>query len=512
MSRPYLSFNPTAWLRQTYRMRRFTRSYVPPPPAPAAAPHIAVVVMPWLGTAVPWFSIAIGMVLAASGSRVSFVLDGLLFGEHPWRFRMILSCIRRALAPLSRRISVLRVEPRSPGRPSAGGVDRAGIARLAALNAVWAMRGETSERGRARYTKQILGQLQSTADAAGAFLEDHEFDCIVVPGGIYGSSGVWAAAARANGTRVASFDSGGRGTVMIAANGIACQLQDIPRSFALLKAQLAAVGNESYVREMAFAELARRRAGTDKFSSQLQSTSALDSRFDGAVLLALNSPWDSAALGLHKIFENSAEWVVRTVRSVMQRTDARIIVRQHPAERFDSGRSTDDYGRLLRENFADNPRVVFIAAADPVNTYDLLDRVSAVVVYTSTIGVEAALKGKVVITPSSSYYSELGFVWHASTEEQYEQQLIDVVAGRYQVSQSMQADALLCYYLTQCCNWISSPLSPEGFDDWVDVPLAELMSRDGVRITAATIRDNVPASFLAHLDGLRGGADRAAKT
>lgn len=501
-----------AWFRQTRRMRKFTRSYVPPVQAPGPTPNIAVVVMPWLGTAVPWFSIAIGMSLAASGSRVSFVLDGMFFGERPLRFRMILLCIRRALAPLCRRIPILRVEPGRNDRTSSGGIDRGTIARLAALNAVWAMRGETNESGRARYTRRILGQLQSTASAAGAFLKGHHFDCIVVPGGVYGTSGVWAATARANGMRVASFDAGGRGMLTVAANGIACQLQDIPRSFALLKSQLAAAGDDSFVRDTAVAELERRRAGTDKFSSQLRSTAPLDSRFDGAVLLALNSPWDSAALGLHKVFDSSADWVVRTVRSVLLRTEARIIVRQHPAERFEIGRSTDDYGRLLQENFANDPRVVFIAAADPVNTYDLLDRVSAVVVYTSTIGVEAALKGKVVITPSSSYYSELGFVWHASTAEQYERQLIDAVAGRYQVSEPMKADALLCYYLTQCCNWISSPLSPEGFDDWVDMPFKDLINQNGVRITTATIRDNVPASFLAHLENAGDGPPRPAKS
>jgi hypothetical protein len=509
MSLPFASFNPLAWLRQTRRMRRFTQSYIPPAQQPAPAPHFAVVVMPWLGTAVPWFSIAIGMVLAASGSRVSFVVDSLPFGEHPLRFRMILLCIGRVLGTLSGKIQILRTGPARGGDPSLG-IDHGMIARLATLNAVWALRGETSEAGRTRYTERILGQLQSTAAAAGALLGEHGFECVVVPGGVYGPSGVWAAAARARGIRLASFDSGGRGFLTVAADGVACQLQDIPRSFTLLKRQLTATKDHSFVRDSAVAELERRRAGTDKFSSQLRSTSRLDSKFDGAVLLALNSPWDSAALGLHRVFDSSADWIVSTVRCLLRRTGARVVVRQHPAERFDIGRSTDDYGRLLRENFADDARVVFIAAADPVNTYDLLDRVSTVVVYTSTIGVEAALKGKVVITPSSSYYSDLGFVWRATTEGQYDGLLTDAVAGCYEVSDQMRADALLCYYLTQCCNWISSPLSPEGFDDWVDMPFADLIRENGVQITNATVRDNVPASYLAHLVKIGDGLHRPA--
>ncbi len=58
------------------------------------------------------------------------------------------------------------------------------------------------------------------------------------------------------------------------------------------------------------------------------------------------------------------------------------------------------------------------------------------------------------------------------------------LAGRYRVSEQMKADALICYYVTQCCNWISSPLS---------------LKQDGVQITSTALRDDVPASLLIHM-------------
>ena len=314
---------------------------------------------------------------------------------------------------------------------------------------------------------------------------------------------------RANRVRIASFDSGGRGLLTVATNGIACQLQDIPRAFALLKAELKTENDWSFVRESALAELQRRRSGRDRFSSQLQVTQALDSRCEGAVLLALNSPWDSAALGLHAVFESSTQWIVQSVRCLLEETDARIIIRQHPAERFDSGRSSDDYRSLLQEKFGDNSRVLFIGATDPVNSYELLELVS-VESSTSTIGVEAALKGKVVITPSRSYYSTLGFVHHAIAVDQYRLQLIDAVRGRYSVSEQSKTDALICYYLTQCCNWVSAPLSPEGFEDWIGMPFGKLINQDGVRIASRALREDVPASFLMHLAKVRDRARPAA--
>jgi hypothetical protein len=190
---------------------------------------------------------------------------------------------------------------------------------------------------------------------------------------------------------------------------------------------------------------------------------------------------------------------------VLDKTSAQVIVRQHPAERFDTGRSSDDYAELLREHFGSDPRVTFIAAADPVNSYDLLESASVVVVFTSTIGVEAAAKGKVVLTASSSYYSDMGFVWAASEFSAYQNSLVDAAAARYSVTDQMKDDALLCYYLTQCCNWVASPLSPDGYDDWIQFSFLDLVAQPGVNLTFSAVHDNVPVSFMKHLQNVKGG-------
>jgi len=128
-----------------------------------------------------------------------------------------------------------------------------------------------------------------------------------------------------------------------------------------------------------------------------------------------------------------------------------------------------------------------------------------VVVYTSTIGVEAAAKGKVVLTASSSYYSGLGFVWAASEFSAYQNSLVDAAAARYSVTDQMKHDALLCYYLTQCCNWVASPLSPESYDDWIGYSLSDLVAQPCVNLTFSAVRDNVPVSFRKHLQNVEGG-------
>jgi hypothetical protein len=464
--------------------------------------------MPWLGTTVPWFSVAIGLILAAKGSRISFVGETMPFGENRLRFRFVLLCIRYVLSAVREHCTVLDIR-RFTSNVASNGSKSTSVSRLAVLNAVWEMRGEMWVHGRTRITDRIRRQLESSVDLIQSFVAGNKFDCIVVPGGVYGSSGIWNEVARANSVRLASFDSGGRGILTVATNGIASQLQDMPRAFSLLKADIKSVEELTFVRNAALAELRRRREGTDRFSSQLRSTASLDTRLNGAVLMALNSPWDSAALGLHSVFDNSAQWIVETIRYLLAATGARVIVRQHPAERFKMSRSSDDYKALIQNQFGADPRVIFIAAADPVNSYDLLDIVSVVVVYTSTIGIEAALNGKIVITPSSSYYSGLGFIWRASSLDQYHAHIINALAGKYMVTTQMKEDALICYYLTQCCNWVSSPFSPEGFVDWIQMPFEDLIKHDGVQITSTAIHDDVPTAFLVHLANARNALRRA---
>ena len=466
--------------------------------------RFAVLVMPWLGTDVPWFSTVFGLFLSRKGNEVVFVVDDLPFGNNPVRFNFILWCISSVLKHIAKRHTIIRLSAYS----AAGTLlpaEAASVGKLAAFNAVWALKGETRTKGRKRYVEIITKQLTASYVAVKALIADNSFDVMLIPGGVYSSSGVWEECASKAGIRVASYDGGAYGVLLLCANGVSAQLQDIPRAFSILKSRPDFEHERQYLSETALTEMQRRRAGTDKFSSQMNVETEKNLKFNNGVLIALNSSWDSAALGLHVVFESSAQWIVETTRWLLDNTESDIIVRQHPVERLDIARTTDDYRKLLAANFGDNARVHFIAADAPVNTYDLLNAVKTVVVYTSTIGTEAAVLGKVVLTPSRSYYSSLGFVWNADTREKYFNHLSNAVKGSYSVNQAMKDDAICCYYLTQCCNWISTPFNPSDFADWSKFNLSDLYMLAPVQLSLASIQDNVPAAVLNHLTRLKKG-------
>jgi hypothetical protein len=493
-----LSLNPVDWVRDTRRMRKLVAEFDSSAPEKSGAVHFAIVLVPWMGTAVPWFSMVTGLFLAAQGNRVSFIVDDMPFGGHVLSSRFQVHCIRSVLKVLGNRHRTVTLSAFRSGMPLDAAALKS-IERLAELNAVWALRGEMKVDGRQLVENRAMRQLVASYTAIRTVVQQGAYDAVFVPGGVWGSSGIWIEHALAAGVRVASYDSGGYGNLLLAVNGIACQLQDIPRAFRMLRDHAAANNGHEFIEKSALAEIDRRRAGVDKFASQVQGVRKTDARFDGAVLIALNSSWDSAALGLHVVFETGNEWIVATVRHVLERTNAPVIVRQHPVERLEIASTTDDYRSLLQKNFGNHHRLHFIAADEAVNSYDLLEQVAAVVVYTSTIGIEAAAHGKPVITASRSYYSDMGFVWKASNVSEYAEHLSAAVAGRLEVTETMREAALYCYYITQCCNWIFTPFTVPEFHEWMHKELRQLSEEASVKTVVQALEQNTPVAFLNHL-------------
>src|SRR5450432_2589763 len=165
----YFTFNPVNWVRQVLQMRRFVRSYHPISTSEGKTGHFGVVVMPWLGTTVPWFSVASGLVLASLGGKVTFVVDSLPFGRERWRFHMILICIRSVLRVLPKQFAIREIEEQ-PSYQVPTGAELAFIERLATLNTIGALRGDTKAEGRASYHEHIRAQIHFAVGAIRGFL------------------------------------------------------------------------------------------------------------------------------------------------------------------------------------------------------------------------------------------------------------------------------------------------------------------------------------------------------
>ncbi|MBI2262588.1 MAG: hypothetical protein HYU62_13100 [Caulobacterales bacterium] len=496
--RQAVGFNPVAWVRSVPRMRQLVREAAGDGPAGAGRPRCLVIVTPWEGTSIPWFSLGVGLMLSAEGAEVTFAVDDQSFGPNPLRHWMIVQAIRRVMKTVAERHRVIHLSALQPD--ALDDAAEAEVDRLARLNTTWALRGEMLQKGRKAFEAKRRKQIGAAYGRISAVFRNERFDMVFVPGGVYGTSGLWTLCARAAGIRVGTYDTGAYQAVLVASDGLACQLQDVPRAFEAVRDHTGKAPAElAAALAAADEEIQKRKQGSDTFASQLKHGGAGSDALRGGVLLALNSSWDAAALGPHVVFPGNTEWIVETVRHLLDHTEAPVIVRQHPAERLAFARTTDDYRALLASHFGAHPRLHFIAAEDPINSYALLERVAAVVVHTSTIGTEAAAFGRPVITGSNAYYSGLGFVWRADTLEQYRNLLVEAAAGRLQVNEAMRQDARLCFYVTQCCNWVFSPFNPADYGEWSRKSLEHWRRQPTIQLMLRSLLTNTPVAALNHL-------------
>lgn len=148
---------------------------------------------------------------------------------------------------------------------------------------------------------------------------------------------------------------------------------------------------------------------------------------DSRVISAFtNLVWDSAVAGEDTIFDDMFDWLITTVRAVAEDTTIELVIRVHPAETRvywhpTRERVDDVVAKTFPERLPSNVRI--IGPDDPIDSYDLMRNSNQVLVYTSTVGLEAAVMGTPVLVAAHSNYSNTPFVTTPKSREEYVQRL-----------------------------------------------------------------------------------------
>jgi hypothetical protein len=159
---------------------------------------------------------------------------------------------------------------------------------------------------------------------------------------------------------------------------------------------------------------------------QARSTLGLDGR--PVVVLAANVIGDSLTLGRQVFTESMTDWLQRTVRYFAARTDAQLVVRVHPGERYTQGPSVAEV--IWPDSSVPLPEHIHVVAAgDPVNTYDLLEIADLGLVYTTTVGMEMAMSGVPAIVIGQTHYRGKGFTLDPDSWEAFNTLLDKVLAA-----------------------------------------------------------------------------------
>ena len=63
--------------------------------------------------------------------------------------------------------------------------------------------------------------------------------------------------------------------------------------------------------------------------------------------MVLNQSYDLSALNRHYIFKNQTDWILQTIKYVIENTNEKIAIRRHPVEGKEQFRSNDEYEKII---------------------------------------------------------------------------------------------------------------------------------------------------------------------
>ena len=447
---------------------------------------ICITIIPWLGSAVPWYAIVMALMLYKNGRNIFILFDDTPFGDDALFNKIQSHLILKVLETLPLKLIKLSNYTNSGG-------SSVEVQDLLKLNSLHYTHGETNHTLRQKYEHIVKKQLNTAYFRISELYKEEIFSQIIVPGGIWGTSGIYTLFSKKYNTQFFSYDSD-ESQLWMSNFGVAAQLEDIPYSFDRL---LKNTKERNFAIQKSKNQLKKRRNGKDVAQNFfLKPTNTVDLGNDYYLML-LNSVWDSAALGIHSVYGTMIEWILDSIEWVLNNTEKKIVIRQHPAEREKQVDNTDSYKEKIDYRFGNNNRVIFIEAKDDINTYNLIENTFCVLGFSSTSIVESVMLGKPAIIVSNTYYSNFGIVYNASDKEEYYRYLKKASKNELKITKEMNDRACVSNYITQSCNLYKTEFTPvrNDFLKWSKLTLEEL-EKDYIPLQA--ILENTPLSVLQH--------------
>jgi len=135
-------------------------------------------------------------------------------------------------------------------------------------------------------------------------------------------------------------------------------------------------------------------------------------------ILFTNLLWDVSLAGADIVFKNPFEWVSETINWFARHDEKILVIKVHPAEEIHGTRLS--FTSYINSKFSELPEnIIILPPKTEISTYRLFDVVNYGIVYTTTAGLEMAIRGFPVITTAQTHYREKGFTFDATDKEEY---------------------------------------------------------------------------------------------
>ena len=140
--------------------------------------------------------------------------------------------------------------------------------------------------------------------------------------------------------------------------------------------------------------------------------------FKQIVPIFTNVIFDTSQPHANTIFEDMFDWLDMTLEVIREHPETLFVIRAHPDELRvrKSSRETVE-GWVASRGVDKEPNVVFVSPRETLSSYELIRRSKFVMVYNSTIGLEASILGAAVLCAGKARFTQYPTVFFPQTVE-----------------------------------------------------------------------------------------------
>ena len=172
-------------------------------------------------------------------------------------------------------------------------------------------------------------------------------------------------------------------------------------------------------------------------------------QFDQVVPVFTNVIFDTSQIHANMVFNTMFDWLDLVLEIIKNHPEILFVIRAHPDELRKGKQSRESVPMWVSENGVEQlDNAIFIAPDEYLSSYDLIQRSNLVLVYNSSIGLEASLMGKAVICGGKARYTGYGTVFFPQSPTEYREkvELFLTADGSQMAPNNHRANARLFMY------------------------------------------------------------------
>jgi hypothetical protein len=142
-------------------------------------------------------------------------------------------------------------------------------------------------------------------------------------------------------------------------------------------------------------------------------------RFKQIVPIFTNVIFDTSQPHANTVFDDMFDWLDMTLEVIRAHPETLFVIRAHPDELRVRKSSRETVAAWVEASGADTkPNVIFVAPNETLSSYELIQRSKFVMVYNSTIGLEASIMGAAVLCAGKARFTQYPTVFFPQTVEE----------------------------------------------------------------------------------------------